>query len=368
MRHVILLGFLILSTVAFAQTAPEPVVQPEPPAAAIAPAGPEAPVEPAPPAAVEPAAAPRPAIDEHRLAELATNVKAVQRVITLSSDLKQNRQVITAMVDEDIEALREPRDNGTYRWASLQREEDSRVTAQKEIEMVHSEEKLNSVSVSGKRAFRVQVDVPKKQSTFRTNNRVWIRDIAIEWTSFGGETTRTEVPVGVWVNPGDGHGVALPDIAKSAQVVVSLGVETGSKKAVADVSVLQAKLVDDPKAPHYPLITRLLDIRRQIGEKDPRRGDLKSSVDEAVLIIPGEMKERVAEYAAATEERKAIALKGVMKQTIDVGDATPDVTFALSEVSTLLGGSLEQQNEGRTKLLKLIETLTPKAAAETPAP
>ncbi|MHB9000566.1 MAG: hypothetical protein ACYC9N_13770, partial [Thermoanaerobaculia bacterium] len=133
MRHVILLGFLILSTVAFAQTAPEPVVQPEPPAAAIAPAAPEAPVEPAPPAAVEPAAAPRPDIDEHRLAELATNVKAVQRVITLSSDLKQNRQVITAMVDEDIEALREPRDNGTYRWASLQREEESRVTEQKEI-------------------------------------------------------------------------------------------------------------------------------------------------------------------------------------------------------------------------------------------
>lgn len=354
MRHVIFACILMLSTLAFAQTPPDlPPVPPEQPAA--------------PAAAVEPAAPPalpevKPALttqDEERLLALGINIKAVQRVITLSSDLDRNRQVITAMVDEDIESLREPIGDNRFRWASLQREEDSRVTQEKLIETVHTEEKLAEVTVSAPRAYRVQIDVPRKQSTFRANNRVWVRDIVVEWTSLSGVTERTEVPVNVWINPGDGHGVPLPDIAQSAKASVTLGVETGSKKAAASVALIQAKLVDDPKAPHYELVRRLLDIRRQISEKDPRRGDLKSSVDEAVLIIPGELTERLAKYNADVEQRRQLALTGVKKDAIVVGDASADVTSALADISTLLGGSLEQQNEGRARLLKLIETLTP---------
>lgn len=383
MRTFMVLGILVLSSlVAVAQTPPpEPPASPAPPAdvapapeppppapaaPAAAPAAPQAPAPAAAPAAPAPPAAEQAKTDEkYPLLALAVNVKALQRVITLSSDLKQSRQVITAMVNEDIETLREPIGNGVYRWASLQREEESRVSVEKPVETVQSEEKLTEITVSAPRAFRVQIDVPKKQSTVRANNRVYVRNVIADWTSLSGQTTRTEIAANVWVNPGDGHGVALPEIAGSAKVTVELGVETGSKKAVANVSVLQAKLVDDPNAPHYTLVTRLLDIKRQIAEKEPRRGDLKSSVDEAVLIIPGELKERIAAYAAQTGDRQAAALSGIAKNKIEFGDATPDVTFALSEVNTLLGGTLEQQTQARDKLKTLIETLTATPKPET---
>jgi hypothetical protein len=362
MKYVIFACILMLSTFALAQTVPEtqpaPNPQAAPPVAAVEPAAPAAAVQPALPE-VKPALTTQ---DEERMLALGTNIKAVQRVITLSSDLDKNRQVITAMVDEDIESLREPMGDSRYRWASLQREEESRVAQEKLIETVHTEEKLAEVAVSAARAYRVQIDVPRKQSTFRANNRVWVRGIVVEWTSLSGVTDRTEVAVNVWINPGDGHGVPLPDIAQSAKAAVTLGVETGSKKAVASVALIQAKLVDDPKAPAYELVRRLLDIRRQISEKDPRRGDLKSSVDEAVLIIPGEFTERLAKYNADVEQRRQLALTGVKKDAIVVGDASADVTAALADISALMGGSLEQQNEGRAKLLKLIETLTPMPA------
>jgi hypothetical protein len=303
-----------------------------------------------------------PARDE-KVDLLASDLRALSRIATLAGNLNDARQVMLAIVDSDIENFREQRSDGTYRWASLQREEASRVKDQKSIERVQSEKALREVTLTAPNAYRVEVSVPTKQSLVSKNNRVYIRNVLVDSTGFDGKTTHQEIPVNAWVSPGDANGVALPEIGKSVKVTVELGVESGDKRAVADVALLQAKLTDDPTSAYFPAVQRLLRIREVLVQKDLNRGLLKSTVDEALLSVPGELEKRAAEQAAAADRRR----RGEAQGAIAVGDATPDVVATLQEVSRLLGGTLQDQTDARTKLQTLIDSLQAKPAT-TPAP
>ena len=139
------------------------------------------------------------------------------------------------------------------------------------------------------------------------------------------------------------------------KATVELGVEIGERHAVADIALLQAKLVDDPTSPYFPVVQRLLKTREVLTQRDLNRGFLKTTVDEALLSLPGEMEKRTAEQAAAIERRKQAG--GV----IAAGDASPDVVAALQEISRLLGGNLQDQTDARAKLQALLTSLQPKS-------
>jgi hypothetical protein len=296
-----------------------------------------------------------------RIETVSYDLRALSRIANLAKDLSDSRQVMLAILDADIESLRMPREDGTYRWASLQREEASRVSDQKDIERVSTEKELREVTVTAPKAYRLVVSVPSKRNLISANNRVYIRNAVVDSTGFDGKTTHHEIPVNAWVNPGDSNGIALSEIGKSVKAMVELGVESGNKKAVAEVALLQAKLVDDPTSPYFPAAKRLLQIRETAAAKDIDRGRLKNGVDEALLALPGELDRRATEMAAAEEQRKQTAARG----SIGPGDATPDVIDTVAEALRLLGGTLDDQAQGRARLTELINKLRPPA---NPAP
>lgn len=290
---------------------------------------------------------------------LASDFRTVARIVEVSKELEHNRQVLQAIVESDIETLRDPRGDGNYRWAQLQREEESRATVEKSIEKVSTEQTLQTATVSALRAYRLEIAAPRKRNLVADNNRLFVRSAIVEWTGLDGKTSRSELPINVWVAPGDAHGVPLPEIARSAKATVALGVDSGNKKAVAKVSLLQAKLVDDPANPNFPAVQRLLNIQRLVAEDEIRRGDLRSAVDEALLALPGELEKRVSEQRAAAQTMRQMAESGTMKGSITLGDATPDVVAELDAIARLSGGTLEQQNEARMRLQALVEVLSP---------
>lgn len=305
------------------------------------------------------------AVEETRDANIdmvASDLHCLGRIASLAENLNNSRQVMLAMLDGDIRTLRMPREDGTFRWASLQREEGGKVTDEKTIEQVHTEQELRYVTVTGANGYRVVVTVPRKRGTFAANNRVWVRNILVDSTGFDGKTTHHELPVNAWVNPGDANGVALPDIGKSVKATAELGVESGNKQAVAEVAVIQAKLVDDPLSPYYPAVTKLLQVRNMAAAKEINRGVLKTTTDDALLSLPGELEKRTAEQARLMEARRQAALTGSTTGSIAVGDATPDVVNELREIARMLGGTLQEQTDARARLQKLIETLGPPVA------
>src|SRR5688572_33292675 len=85
---------------------------------------------------------------------------------------------------------------------------------------------------------------------------------------------------------------------------VAVGGDRGCAAAVAEVSLLQAKLVDDPGSPYFPATKRLIQIRDLADDRDMNRGNLRNAIDEALLSMPGELDKRTAEQARAAEERR----------------------------------------------------------------
>lgn len=304
----------------------------------------------------QPPAMPR----DEKIDMLAADLHALARVTEVAKDLGDSRQVLLAITDNDIETIREPRGDGTYKWASLQREEGGRVSDEKTIEHVYTENELRYITVTGANGYRVEVTVPKKRGTFSANNRVWVRNVIADSTGFDGKTTHHEIPVNAWVNPGDSNGVALPEIGKSVKATAELGVESGNKAAVATVALVQAKLVDDPNSPYFPAAKRLLQIRDFEAARTIDRGHLKNAIDEATLALPGELEKRTAEQERAAEERRQMAASGTTKGSIAAGDATPDVLNELLSISTMLGGTLQEQGDARARLQTLIDALKPR--------
>src|SRR5215212_2775842 len=232
---------------------------------------------------------------DRNIENLRNDLHALSRIVGVAEDLGRSRQVLLAIVDANIETLRGPRGDGTYQWASLQREEGGRVTDEKTIEHVYTETALREVTLTGANGYRVEVIVPKKRGTFAANNRVWVRNVLVDSTGFDGKITHHEIPINQWVNPGDATGGPLPEIGKSVKATVELGVESGSKAAVATVALVQAKLVDDPKSAYYPAVMKLLQIRELAAARDMNRGALKNTIDEAILALLGELEKRTAE-------------------------------------------------------------------------
>lgn len=290
---------------------------------------------------------------------LANDLHALGRVTSVAKDLPDSRQVLLAIIDSDVETLRVARGDGTYQWASLQREEGGRARDEKTIEHVYTEKELRYVTVSAPNGYRVEVIVPRKRGTFAANNRVWVRNVLVDSTAFDGKTSHHEIPVNQWVNPGDATGVPLPEIGKSVKATAELGVESGSKAAVAEVAVLQAKLVDDPNSPYFPAVKKLLQIRDLTAAKDMNRGALKTAIDEALLALPGELEKRTAEQEEAARVRKQMAEMGTTTGSIALGDATPDVVNEMADIARMLSGTLQEQTDARARLEALIAKLKP---------
>ena len=294
-----------------------------------------------------------------RVETLARDLHAVGRVVALAEDPDRYRQVLLAIIDSDIDMVRMPREDGSYQWASYQRVEGGRVEDEKTIEHVYTEKELRYVTLTAPHGYRLEVTVPRKRGTFAANNRVYIRNVLVDATGFDGKVTHHEIPIDRWVNPGDSEGGALPDVTKSVKATVELGVENGSKAAVAQIALIQAKLVDDPNGPHYPAALKLQQIRSLIAAREMNRGAIKNIIDEALLSIPGELEKRTAEQARVLEERKLMVQSGQVKGAIAAGDATPDVMQELENISRLLGGTLQEQTEARTRLDALNARLRP---------
>lgn len=301
---------------------------------------------------------------DKNIAMLADDLHALARVTGVAEDMGRARQILLAITDSDIDTLRMPRGDGTYKWASLQREEGGRVKDEKAVEYVSTEKELRNVTITGSNGYRVEVTAPKKRGAFQANNRVWVRNILVDSTGFDGKTSHTELPVNAWVNPGDSTGVALPEIGKSVKVTAELGVESGNKAAVAEVALVQAKLVDDPNSPYFPAVKRLLQVRDLTTAKDINRGALKNTLDEALLSLPGQLEQRTAEQAEAARVRKMMAENGTTTGAINLGDATPDVVNELTEISRMLGGTLQEQTDARARLDALSMRLKPAATQQ----
>ncbi len=276
-----------------------------------------------------------------RIIRLTDDLKTIHRVLEVTREADEVRKPLLAIVDDQIAELREKRADGSFRWAYLEREEGARTSEEDGVEKVFTEPGLQKIAVSAPGAYRFAVTVPMKRNLVSANQPIFVRSAAVEITGFDGRTTRSEQKIEVWIKPGESRSFPLSEIAKSARVVIEAGVESGEKKGVARLSLLQARLVNDPKGPFFDSLQRLDAIRGRMAADKIRKDELRTLVDEALVKLPGEMERRMARTGAGPS-------------TITT---TPEVLVELERISALMTGDLQRQAEGRERLAALLRQL-----------
>ncbi|MDX1583894.1 MAG: hypothetical protein R3338_09875, partial [Thermoanaerobaculia bacterium] len=69
-----------------------------------------------------------------KLEMLTIDLRTLERITEMARDIDEHDGLMMRIVNDRIRDLREPRPDGSYKWASLKREEASRDRVEEEIE------------------------------------------------------------------------------------------------------------------------------------------------------------------------------------------------------------------------------------------
>lgn len=174
--------------------------------------------------------------------------------------------LLRRMVKEDIETLRVPQADGTYRYARLERLEGGRKS---ESFSIHEKgDRFTTASLKGENVYRVQLDSPQRRLLVTKNRPVYVERIDVEYVGQHGNAIQTaSIPVGAVVTPGEVRVVDLPQITRQATVkVLAKAHAEGYGNLV--VSLLEARIVDDSTSPYADAVASAKAIQRAIETRD----------------------------------------------------------------------------------------------------
>ena len=108
------------------------------------------------------------------VARVADDAKAVDRVAAASKrDLP--RDLLRRIVDDDIEALRGRRSDGTYEYAGFERFDSGRTTQSFSVQP--KDEKLE---IRGSFVYKLQIESPSRRMLVTKNRRVYLDHVEID--------------------------------------------------------------------------------------------------------------------------------------------------------------------------------------------
>lgn len=263
-------------------------------------------------------------------ARLASDAMVIERVAEASErDLPTS--VLRRITEENIELMRMPREDGTYRHATWQRMEASRVT--KEFSIKPRRNKMESVELRAANAYRVLVGVPHRRLLVRRNQPVWIERVDVEYVGEGSAQSRqTSIDVKAWLKPGDLRPIDLPVVTRQATVRVVASVDPNGSYGNIDVSLVQARIVDNADSPYAAAVESAKAILRALDSND-------------------------AAAVRASAERMRLSLTATPADVPLRPAGTAGIGAELEMIRDLLQGSETQRRHGLGRLDDLIRSL-----------
>jgi hypothetical protein len=267
-------------------------------------------------------------------ARVASDAATIDRVAEASErDLPAG--LLKRIVEQNIEALRGPRPDGTYEYATWERFEASRIT--KDFSIQPRAKRMESVEMRGANVYRVIVGVPKRRLMVRPNRPVWIERIDVDYVGEGSAQSRqSSIPVGVWLQPGELKPVDLPAITRQATVRVIATADPKAGYSNIDVALAQARIVDSALSPYAAAVTQAKALLKAVEDRDVE------------LIRTTAQRVRTALGADAAGSAVTVVAPGTS------GISGADLQDELRAIDGLLRGSEAQRREGLDRLQWLI--------------
>jgi hypothetical protein len=288
------------------------------------------------------AAQPQPAA----VARVADDARVLDRVAEASKkDLP--RDLLRRIVDEDIDRLRGRRPDDTYQYAGYERMEAARSTESYSVDPDRADQ-LSKLEVKGTFAYRLIISSPNRRMLVTKNRRVWLDHVEIEYMPQTSRTTKFQnVKLGVWLEPNETKGVDFDEIARNATVRVYARADKETGYGNVDVTLLEARVFDDPNSPYADAVSSLKAINKALDHDDV--GSLRTMAQHLSQSLPSTASNspRAAVDVVASRTEPAPAVERA---------ASADVS-ELEAIEDLLTGNDSERRQGADRLHQLIRRL-----------
>lgn len=192
------------------------------------------------------------------------NIDDMMRMVDFSGVFANERELVR-LTDECLHILRDPRSDGSYRYADWSKSSygDSNMNKMK-VELGSG--RFQEIKENFTNLHAVELETPKKWGFFHGNDPIYVKSIRVEYTTLKGERKVLRTAVERWFNSKDKRVFPLEEIAKDAQVIVLAACKDGEKNSCAlYVNSHKAELRDSFSNPYYSEVRDLKDFKNSLN-------------------------------------------------------------------------------------------------------
>lgn len=284
---------------------------------------------------------------------VAEDARVVRRIAEVSRR-DYPEKLVGRILDEDLELLRGRRTDGTYAYAHYEREEAGRDSDRFAVR-ARDENRLDTHELSGETVYRVIVGVPSRRLLVAKNRRAFIDRVTVEYTPFEGSRVARDFEVGRWLELGESETIDLPEIAKRAKVTVHARVADGEGgPATVQITLVRARLVDDPRSPYAPAVRTLKSLRTASDERELAKVKSTSArlSDELASAPLSDVSTNIAVFPdRAAPPPRASDLEAMPHV---------EIYMELQRIEDLLTGTEGERRDGLDALHQLVRRLRPR--------
>ncbi len=289
------------------------------------------------------AAQPQPAA----VARVGDDARVLDRVAEASKkDLP--RELLRRIVDEDIDILRGKRPDDTYQYAGYERMEAARSSESYSVDPDRADQ-LSKLEVKGTFAYRLIISSPNRRMLVTKNRRVFLDHVEIEYMPQTSRTTKYQnVKLGVWLEPNETKGVDFDEIARNATVRVYARADKETGYGNVDVTLLEARVFDDPNSPYADAVSSLKAIGKALDHDDVS----------SVRAMAQHLGQSLPSTTPSNPARAAVDVVASRTEPAPAAERAPAAEVPeLEAIEDLLTGNDAERRQGVDRLHQLIRRL-----------
>ena len=285
------------------------------------------------------------ALAQTPMPRVAEDAKVIDRVAEASrKDLPQD--LVKRIVNEDIELLRGKRADGSYQYAAYDKMEAGRVSQSYSVD---PEKKETILEVRAPYAYRLVLSAPSRRMVVTRNKHVYVDRAEIEYIPLNDSTKKYQTSrIGAWIEPGMSKNIELNEITRQATVRVFTHADESYGNL--DVTLIQAKIFDDPASPYADAVASEKAILAAVEHNDV------ASIRAMAQRIANTLQPNVAAQVPPIPPRPAA--------TVDLSAPRADAEIygELQSIEDLLTGSDSERRQGLDRLHQLVRKLRASAS------
>lgn len=280
------------------------------------------------------------------VAQVYEDVRVVRRVASVAGqDLPM--EVLTRLIDENVERLRGRQDDRNYAFASWTREESNRVsdtaTVKKEKDGL-----ATIVEIEARSSYRLEISTPSRRYIAARNRPLQLDSVIVEYTNAAGQRRTEQFEFGTEINPGESRHVELDEIGWDVIARLKATTQEGAVgNSTVELALLVPTLVDEPSSPYADPTANLLAMRTAVLNLDIL--EIRRLCD-AITARFDEM---------SRQARSQIRPVGTISAPSGTTIQADRLRNELQRIEDLLTGNEQDRRDGMDKLHQLIIYLRP---------